>query len=375
MDILENIIYWAGLVGSCAFVVFLLMQRFGAAIGQVRRAAGGRLRELAVPAIVALLAGSALLIRLSDGANTGGARPLLRVLVGFGATWLVARLIHIAMDSMIQRQDVSVEDNLRARTALTQYRVLERIAIIVVWGLGTAMVMWTFPGIRALGSGLLASAGIVGLVLGLAAQRTIGNFLAGIQIALTQPVRLDDAVVIEDEWGWIEDITTTYVEVKLWDERRLIVPFTTILEKPFQNWTRTRADIIGSVMLWTDHSVNVAEMRKVLQSIVESTDLWDGRVVVLQVVESSERAVQLRALVSAANSPRCWDLRCHVREKLLAYLAEEQAHALPRLRGELDSSQMTRPSSGARAPDSEGPPGREDASEVEVGGLPGGPRS
>lgn len=252
-----------------------------------------------------------------------------------GVTWLVIGFISGADDIVLRRYRVDVRDNLVARRMHTQVRVISRTLMIIAGLLGGAAALMTFESIREFGISLLASAGIAGIILGLAARPTFENLIAGIQIALTQPIRLDDAVVVEGEWGWIESITSTYVVIKIWDERRLIVPFKRFIEQPFQNWTRTSADIIGTVFLHCDYRVSVDGLRRELKRLCANSPKWDGRVAVLQVTEAGERTVQLRALVSAADSPSAWDLRCEVREKLLAYLQSEYPEALPRIRAEL----------------------------------------
>ena len=250
-------------------------------------------------------------------------------------TWLVIGFIGGADDIILRRYRVDVRDNLAARRMHTQVRVISRTLMIIAGLLGSAAALMTFEGIREFGISLLASAGIAGIILGLAARPTFENLIAGIQIALTQPIRLDDAVVVEGEWGWVEAITSTYVVIKIWDERRLIVPFKRFIEQPFQNWTRTSADIIGTVYLHCDYRVSVDGLRAELKRLCEQSPKWDGRVAVLQVTEAGEKTVQLRALVSAADSPSAWDLRCEVREKLVAYLQSEYPEALPRIRAEL----------------------------------------
>jgi len=196
-------------------------------------------------------------------------------------------------------------------------------------------MLMTFPKVRQLGTTILASAGIIGIVVGMAAQRTIGTFIAGIQIAITQPIRVDDVVIVENEWGRIEEITLTYVVVKIWDLRRLIVPITYFIEKPFQNWTRVTADILGTVFIYVDHTVPVDSIREELQNILKKSELWDGKVCVLQVTNTSERTVELRALMSAADASTAWSLRCEVREKLIDFMKKKYPKALPKLRAEL----------------------------------------
>jgi small-conductance mechanosensitive channel len=197
-------------------------------------------------------------------------------------------------------------------------------------------MLMTFPKVRQLGTTILASAGIIGIVVGMAAQRTIGAFIAGLQIAFTQPIRVDDVVIVENEWGRIEEITLTYVVVKIWDLRRLIVPITYFIEKPFQNWTRVTADILGSVFLYVDYTVPLDAVREELQRLLKESELWDGKVCVLQVTNTSERTLEVRALMSAADASAAWSLRCHVREKLVDFIKTKYPQALPRLRAELD---------------------------------------
>jgi small-conductance mechanosensitive channel len=199
-----------------------------------------------------------------------------------------------------------------------------------------SFILMTFSEVRHIGVSILASAGIFGVVLGFAAQKTLGNFIAGIQIAIAQPIRLDDVVIIEGEWGWIEEITLTFVVVRIWDLRRMVVPISYFLEKPFQNWTRTSADLLGTVFIYTDYTVPVDEMRKELTRILESSPKWDKKVNVLQVSDTTDRSVELRALMSAADSPTAWDLRCEVREKLLEFLQKRFPGSLPRTRVEME---------------------------------------
>jgi small-conductance mechanosensitive channel len=196
-------------------------------------------------------------------------------------------------------------------------------------------MLMTFEKVRQLGTTILASAGVLGIVVGMAAQRTIATFIAGIQIAITQPIRVDDVVIVENEWGRIEEITLTYVVVRIWDLRRLIVPITYFIEKPFQNWTRISADILGTVFIYTDYTVPVDAIREQLQKILNESEHWDKKVCVLQVTSATDRTMELRALMSAADASMAWTLRCEVREKLLEFIKAEYPQALPRLRTEL----------------------------------------
>jgi small-conductance mechanosensitive channel len=190
----------------------------------------------------------------------------------------------------------------------------------------------TFPSVQAYGLSLFASAGAASVVVGLAARPLLTNLIAGLQIAVTQPIRLEDAVLLEGEWGWIEEITTTYVVVRLWDWRRMILPLSYFLEKPFQNWTRETGSLIGSVFVYVDYTVPVEAVRQKLTEIAQASPLWDGKVVSLQVSDAKERTLELRALISARNAPQTWDLRCEVREKLVAFLQREFPETLPTAR-------------------------------------------
>jgi small-conductance mechanosensitive channel len=196
-------------------------------------------------------------------------------------------------------------------------------------------MLMTFDRIRHVGVSILASAGMIGIILGFAAQRSIATLFAGLQIALTQPIRIDDAVIVEGEWGRVEEITLTYVVIKIWDLRRLVVPVTYFLEKPFQNWTRVSANLLGTVFLYVDYSVPVDEVRRELQAILKVSALWDGQVGGVQVTNSSERTLELRLLMSAADSSKIFDLRCEVREKVLAFLQQNHPGSLPRVRADL----------------------------------------
>jgi small-conductance mechanosensitive channel len=251
-------------------------------------------------------------------------------------SWLLIKIVYVFEDFLISRFEIDAKDNLQARKIHTQLRVLKLIIVITVGMVALATMLMTFPKVRQLGTTILASAGIIGIVVGMAAQRTIGAFIAGLQIAFTQPIRVDDVVIVENEWGRIEEITLTYVVVKIWDLRRLIVPITYFIEKPFQNWTRVTADILGTVFLYMDYTVDLDAVREELQRLLKESELWDGKVCVLQVTNTSERTVEVRALMSAADASAAWSLRCHVREKLIDFIKTKYPQALPKLRAELD---------------------------------------
>jgi len=261
---------------------------------------------------------------------------LLLALVAAGA-WLAVRVVRVAEDALMRRYDVEVPDNLRARRARTQIQVLGRVLIVTIVVLTLACMLLTFPQARAAGTSLLASAGIVGIIAGVAARSTVGNLIAGLQIAFAEPIRLDDAVVVEGEWGNIEEITLTYVVVRIWDRRRLVLPCSYFVERPIQNWTRYSADIVGTVMLHVDYTTSVEEVRAEFERVLAASKLWNGQTAVLQVVDTTERTMVLRALVSADSAPSVWDLRCEVRERLLSWLQADHPQALPRVRAELEA--------------------------------------
>jgi len=267
------------------------------------------------------------------------------------ATGLLAQLAAAIADAVAVRYPVGVVNNLAARRVVTQTRVLTRTLVSVIVVVGIAFALLTFPGVRNIGASLLASAGIAGLVLGVAAKPILGNLLAGLQIAISQPIRIDDVVIVEGEWGRIEEIGRTYVVVAIWDQRRLIVPLQQFIEKPFQNWTRASSDILGTVFLWVDYGMPVDPLRQELKRICEAAPGWDGRVCLVQVTDTSERSMQLRALVSSADASRNWDLRCLVREKLIDFIRREYPAFLPRVRAAMTHDSSPDASADRRQPE------------------------
>ncbi|WP_342239611.1 mechanosensitive ion channel family protein [Inquilinus sp. OTU3971] len=252
--------------------------------------------------------------------------------------WVALTALHIWMTVYLRRFTLDAEDNLLARKHVTQTRILRRVAATLIVMVALSAALMTFEEVRQYGISLLASAGAAGLVIGLALQPVLKNIFAGIQLAMTQPIRIDDAVLVENEWGNIEEITSTYVVVRLWDWRRLVLPLSYFIEQPFQNWTREGSALIGSVFLYVDHTAPVAEMRRKLDEIAKASPLWDGQVAVLQVTDFREQVMEIRTLVSARNSGRAFDLRCEVREKMIAWLQQAHPHALPRWRGEVQAA-------------------------------------
>ncbi|WP_454742991.1 mechanosensitive ion channel family protein [Cupriavidus necator] len=266
----------------------------------------------------------------------GSVRHLNGLLMIVATTWLAARIIAGFAQGVLDRHPVDVEDNVGARRIHTQTRVLSRIAMTLVVVMGAAMLLMTFPGARQVGASLLASAGVVGLIAGFAAKPVFSNMIAGLQLALTQPIRLDDVLIVEGEWGRVEEITGTYVVLRIWDERRLIIPLQYFIEKPFQNWTRNNAQLMGSVFFHVDYGMPLAPLRKELERIVHAAPEWDRRFFNLVVTDATERTMQIRVLCTAASSGLAWDLRCVVREGLIDFMQREFPQFLPRLRIEGD---------------------------------------
>jgi small-conductance mechanosensitive channel len=261
-----------------------------------------------------------------------GKHPLFVVPAIVTLAWIIIEFSNVLRYAFLDNFASNKEDNLRERRVLTQVAFIRKLFIIVVVVIALSAILMNFESARKLGAGLLTSAGILGIIVGFAAQKSIANLLAGFQIAFTQPIRIDDVVVVEGEWGKIEEINLTYVVVKIWDQRRLVLPINYFLETPFQNWTRTTADIWGTVFLYLDHTIPVENLKIKLKEILEGTTLWDRKVQVLQVTDFTEKTVEIRCLMSARDSPTAFDLRCLVREKMLAYLQENYPKALPRSR-------------------------------------------
>lgn len=255
-------------------------------------------------------------------------------------SWLLIRLIKVGEDYIESRYLINIPDNLNARKVHTQIRVIEKVLIVVVLIISFSTFLMTFEKIRQFGTSLLASAGIVGIILGFAAQKSIATLFAGLQIAITQPFRIDDVVIVENEWGWIEEINLTYIVVRIWDLRRLIVPPSYFIDKPFQNWTRTSASILGTVFIYADYKAPIQSIRNELQRILDNTELWDKKVCNLQITNASSQTIEIRALMSASTSPIAWDLRCLVREKLIVFLQENFPKSLPRYRIELEKGDL-----------------------------------
>ena len=292
----------------------------------------GRAARVLLP-ILGLILGVQTLPMPADWQGVLG--TVLSLVLIAATAFLLYSLVEAAETLVLNRYRLDVQDNLEARTIYTQITVLRKIAatVIAIFTLGSMLMV--FDSVRQFGTSILASAGIAGLIIGFAAQRSIATLVAGFQIAITQPIRLDDVVIVENEWGRIEDITLTYVTVRIWDQRRLIVPITYFLEQPFQNWTRTSSDILATVFLYVDYGAPVGALRAELDRILAESKYWDGRVKVLQVTDAREHTLEIRALASAADASLAWDLRCELREKLVQFLQRQHPASLPRLRAEL----------------------------------------
>jgi small-conductance mechanosensitive channel len=246
--------------------------------------------------------------------------------------WLAFELIKAVELVVQERADISVENNLEARRRRTRVSILARIAGVVILFLTLCMMLVSIPGVRNVGVTLMASAGLAGLAVGAAAQPALKNLIAGIQMAFTEPIRIDDVVIISGEWGRIEEIRLTYAVVRVWDERRLIVPISKFLEEPFQNWTRQSSQLLGSIFLYLDPTADIALLRAQLETVVKAQPLWDGRFFNLQVTDLKTNVMEVRALMTAADAGKAFDLRCAVREAMMAFITKQMPQALPRYR-------------------------------------------
>jgi small-conductance mechanosensitive channel len=303
------------------YVIFWILQRFagrkGAVLDQSLIRRGRRPSRWIFPllAVLAVLPGLSLPPKPMAALEHITALGLIAAIA-----WLVSLSVDVTADLIADRYRMDVEDNLAARRIQTQFQMLRRITTVLVAIVTVSLMLMTFPAIKHIGLSLLASAGLATLVVGMAMKETLSNLIAGVQIAFSQPFRLGDAVVVEGEWGWIEEIGMMYVVVRIWDLRRLVLPLSYFLDHPFQNWTRTGAELLGSTILSMDYTAPIEELRQELRRICESTKLWAGKVSVLQVSDATERTMQIRALMDARNSSDSWDLRCLVREKLIEYM-------------------------------------------------------
>lgn len=268
--------------------------------------------------------------------NQGTVKPFwitsFKILFILTFSYLLIRSTSAFEQIILRQYDLDKEDNRQERKLITQLVFIKKALIVAIALVTAGILLLSFEEGRNYGAGLLTSAGVASIIVGFAAQKSIGNFLADIQIAFTQPIRIDDAVLVENEWGWVEEINLTYVVVRLWDWRRLILPITYFIEKPFQNWTRNKGELIGAVFLHLDYRTPIERLREKLLLLLKEEPNWDGQVAALQVVETKEFTITVRALMSAKNSPSAFDLRCSVREKLISFLQNEYPLSLPKQR-------------------------------------------
>ncbi len=263
-----------------------------------------------------------------------------QVFLTIAIAYILIAVIKVVEDYVVYKYDLNKPNNLRERKIRTQLQFVRRLSIGLIVTLALCLIFLSFPNLRRLGAGLLTGVGIGSIIVGFSAQRSLANFLAGMQIAFTQPIRLDDVLVVEGEWGRVEEITLTYVVIIIWDQRRLILPITYFIEKPFQNWTRTGSEILSAAMIYLDYTVPVEEVRKEFLNYVQKQTLWDQRLAVLQVTNWSEKMVELRCLVSTNNAGNAFDLRCLIREHLLQFIQNNYPHSLPTTRVEWEKEKL-----------------------------------
>jgi small-conductance mechanosensitive channel len=279
--------------------------------------------------IILIAIGFSITVSPLDAGPSASVRAIILFLTILVVGWIVAGAVDMWAIVYMRSFNMAAEDNLVARKHVTQTRILQRAAVILIGLVTVALALMTIGAVRQWGVSLLASAGVVGIIAGLALQPLLTNLIAGIQIATTQPIRIDDAVIVEGEWGTVEEINSTYVVVKLWDWRRMILPLGYFIEKPFQNWTRETSRLIGTAMLYADYAAPMDRLRAELERICKASPLWDGDVVNLQVTDVTDRVAQVRCLASARSAPVAFDLRCEIREKMLAFIRDECPEALP----------------------------------------------
>ncbi|MGO4197080.1 mechanosensitive ion channel family protein [Rhizobium sp. YAF28] len=334
-DWLASAIIFAAVISVTLFahrILFRLLTRLIESKDLFWRSLVSRLKRVVrLAMLVAGLSFGATVAPLTD-MQSATVRHILLIFFIVLVAWMARIVKHIWMTVYLRRFKLDAEDNLLARKHVTQTRIMERVADLLIVVVAISACMMTFDAVRQYGVSLLASAGVAGIVVGLALQPVLKNLFAGIQLAITQPIRIDDALLVEGEWGRVEEITSTYVVVQLWDWRRMILPLSYFIENPFQNWTRESSALIGTVMIYLDYSVPVAAIRKKVEEIAQGSKLWDRHVVNIAVTDFREAVMEIRILVSASNSGRTFDLRCEVREKLIDFIQREYPASLPRMR-------------------------------------------
>jgi small-conductance mechanosensitive channel len=293
----------------------------------------GRSLRVVIPVVGILFALPVLGLPSEYATVVGHASSILIIST---VAWILFQIVNLGEKAVLASHDITVADNLHARRIYTQVHVFGTVLHVIIAIFTVGCILMLFAEVRHVGTSLLASAGVIGVIAGFAAQKTIANVFAGFQLALAQPIRLDDVVIVEGSfWGRIEEITFTFVVVHIWDDTRMVLPLTYFIETPFQNWTRVSAQITGQVFVYADYSLPVEKVRPALKAIVEGSPLWDRRFWNLQVADATEKCMQLRVLATAADSSKAWDLRCEIREKLIGFLQKEYPQSLPRFRAEM----------------------------------------
>jgi small-conductance mechanosensitive channel len=287
-----------------------------------------------IPLLVLKLA---MPLMVMDAVYFYGTDRVVGILLIIAFANLLIRAINVLEDYIYHVYDLNKTDNLKERKVRTQLRFVRKLVVVIIVLVTIAVILLSFESFRKLGTGLLTGVGIGGIIIGFAAQNSLGNLLAGMQLAFTQPIRIDDVLVVENEWGRVEDITLTYVVLRIWDQRRLILPINYFIQKPFQNWTRISADIIGTVFIYMDYSIPMEPLRIEFKRLLEQTPLWDGKTSAVQLTDAKEHTVEIRMLVSAHNSSAAFDLRCYIRENMIAFIQQNYPESLPKLRADFSS--------------------------------------
>ncbi len=251
--------------------------------------------------------------------------------------WIAIRFVNLIKYFVLNQYNLEEKDNLKARMVYTQFKILERVLVFVIILLAVSISLMTFPAIRRLGVSILASAGVAGLIIGFAAQKVLGGILAGIQLGITQPIRIDDVVVVENEWGRIEEINLTYVVVKIWDQRRLVLPSSYFLDQPFQNWTRSNAEITGAAFIYCDYTIPIEDLRAEFSRLLNESDLWNRKLSALQVTNATEKTIEIRMTASAVDASTAFDLRVYLRENMIKYVQKNFPESLPKHRLSMDA--------------------------------------
>lgn len=259
-------------------------------------------------------------------------RRLLHIALILMSAWVIKRIASFTKILIYLRLDITRVDNLRERKIRTQLQFIEKMVLLFCYFIAIALILMNFDSARKFGKSLIASAGLAGILLGFAAQKSLTNIIAGFQIAFTQPIRIDDVVIVENEWGRIEEITLTYVVIRIWDRRTLVVPISYFLEKPFQNWTRASADLLATVMLYVDYKMPLEPLRTHFNQVLKECPLWDGKVSAVQVTDINRQGLEVRFLFDARNASEAFDLRCIVREKLVGFIQQEYHDCFPQQR-------------------------------------------